>query len=58
MGPTTGVIEMKVEELQVDCKEAESCDRGELFSMPVSCKIRPSDKLYKIVDASEVPNNQ
>jgi len=58
MGPTTGVIEMKVEELQVNCKEAESCDRGKLFSMPVSCKIRPSDKLYKIVDASEVPNNQ
>ena len=58
MGPTTGVIELKVEELQVDCKPADSCERGTAFSIPVPCKIRPSDKLYKMVDASEVPNNQ
>ncbi len=57
-GPTTGVIELKVEEIQVDCKPAQSCERGNLFSIKVSEKIRPSDKLYKIVDASEVPNNQ
>ncbi len=57
-GPTTGVIELKVEEIQVDCKPAQSCKRGNLFSIKVSEKIRPSDKLYKIVDASEVPNNQ
>ena len=57
-GPTTGVIELKAEEIQVDCKPAEKCERGELFSIKVSEKIRPSDKLYKIVDASEVPNNQ
>lgn len=58
MGPTTGVIELKVEELQVDCKPADTCERGTAFSIPVPCKIRPSDKLYKMVDASEVPNNQ
>lgn len=57
-GPTTGVIELKAEEIQIDCKPAEKCERGELFSIKVSEKIRPSDKLYKIVDASEVPNNQ
>ncbi len=57
-GPTTGVIELKAEEIQVDCKPSEKCERGELFSIKVSEKIRPSDKLYKIVDASEVPNNQ
>lgn len=58
MGPTTGVVELKVDELQVDCKSAERCERGTTFSIAVPCKIRPSDKLYKMVDASEVPNNQ
>ena len=58
MGPTTGVIELKAENMQVDYKEADRCERGELFSIAVPCKIRPSDKLYKLVDASEVPNNQ
>ncbi|HQJ90066.1 MAG TPA: peptidase U32 family protein [Paludibacteraceae bacterium] len=58
MGPTTGVVELKINELQVDCKDAEECERGQYFSIPVPCKIRPSDKLYKIVDSSEIPNNQ
>ncbi len=58
MGPTTGVIELKAENMQVDYKEADRCERGELFSIAVPCKIRPSDKLYKLVNASEVPNNQ
>ena len=57
-GPTTGVVEIKIEEMQVDCKVATECGKGELFSIPVPCKVRPSDKIYKIVDASEVPNNQ
>lgn len=57
-GPTTGVIELKIDELHVDCSAAEKCERGELFSIPVPCKIRPSDKLYKMVDASEVPDTQ
>ena len=58
MGPTTGVIELKAEGIQVDYQSAEEARRGELFSIAVPCKIRPSDKLYKVVDASEVPNNQ
>ncbi|MDR1730447.1 MAG: U32 family peptidase [Prevotellaceae bacterium] len=58
MGPTTGVVELKAEEMQVDYKPAKEVRRGELFSISVPCKIRPSDKLYKIVDACEVPNNQ
>ncbi len=58
MGPTTGVLELKAENMQVDYKPAKEVRRGELFSIAVPCKIRPSDKLYKIVDASEVPNNQ
>lgn len=57
-GPTTGVIEIKVDEMHVNNHPTERCERGELFSIKVPCKVRPSDKVYKMVDASEVPNNQ
>lgn len=57
-GPTTGVIEVKVDEMHIDNHPASRCERGELFSIKVPCKVRPSDKVYKMVDASEVPNNQ
>ena len=46
-GPTTGAIIMKVEELRFDLKPVESVRKGQLFSMPVPEKVRPSDKLYR-----------
>jgi len=48
-GPTTGAIEMKVEEIRVDLKPVEETVKGEHFSLKISEKIRPSDKLFKIV---------
>lgn len=45
-GPTTGAIIMKVEELRFDLKPVEQVTKGQLFSMPVPEKVRPSDKLY------------
>jgi putative protease len=53
-GPTTGVVEAKVEEIRVDLKPVETTKRGERFSIKLDQTIRRSDKLYKIVDASEV----
>lgn len=53
-GPTTGVVQMVVPEIRVDEKAVEETRKGEFFSMPMEVKIRRSDKLYKIVDASEV----
>ncbi len=50
-GPTTGLIQTTVRELRVANRPCEEVKRGELFSMPVETKIRPSDKLYKIVDS-------
>lgn len=50
-GPTTGLIQTTVKELRVNNQPCEEVKRGELFSMPVETKIRPSDKLYKIVDS-------
>ncbi|MDE7402677.1 MAG: U32 family peptidase [Muribaculaceae bacterium] len=45
-GPTTGAIIMKIEELRFDLKPVESVVKGQLFSMPVPAKVRPSDRLY------------
>lgn len=50
-GPTTGVIQDTVRELRVNKRKRESVKKGEVVSMPVQSKIRPSDKLYKVVDA-------
>lgn len=48
-GPTTGVIEMVLTEMRVDDEPAEKAKRGSTITFPVSDKIRPSDKLYKLV---------
>lgn len=53
-GPTTGVVEAEVEEIRVDLKPVEETKRGERFSIKLDQTIRRSDKLYKIVNSSEV----
>ncbi len=45
-GPTTGALIFKVEELRYDLQPVDKVKKGELFSMPVPEKVRPSDKLY------------
>ena len=45
-GPTTGAIIMTVEELRFDLHPVDKVEKGQLFSMPVPEKVRPSDKLY------------
>lgn len=45
-GPTTGALIMTVEELRFDLKPVDRITKGQLFSMPVPEKVRPSDKLY------------
>lgn len=50
-GPTTGYLETKVSELRLDDKVVDKVNKGDVFTIPVSEKVRPSDKLYKVVDA-------
>lgn len=50
-GPTTGVIQQTIQTLRVNNQEAAAVKKGERFSLLLDEKIRPSDKLYKIVDA-------
>lgn len=49
-GPTTGALIMTVEELRFDLKSVDKVSKGQLFSMPVPEKVRPSDKLYRWED--------
>ena len=58
MGPTTGVIEMKVSEIRVDLKPVNQTQKGEMFSMPVPQKVRRSDKVYRITNSALVNDNQ
>ena len=48
-GPTTGYLEMKIEELRVDDKPTDKVVKGNIFTIVSDEKIRPSDKLYKLV---------
>jgi putative protease len=48
-GPTTGYIELKIEELRVDGKTTDKVVKGNIFTITSNEKIRPSDKLYKLV---------
>ena len=53
-GPTTGLITTTVTEIQLDMKPVTEAPKGSYISIPLDTKIRKSDKMYKIVEASEV----
>lgn len=55
-GPTTGAVTQIVEEIRVDLKSVEETVKGEKFSIKLSEKIRPSDKLFKMV--SVIPRSK
>lgn len=48
-GPTTGAVTQIVDEIRVDLQPVEETVKGEKFSIKVNEKIRPSDKLFKLV---------
>ncbi len=49
-GPTTGVIKTLVEEIRFDEKPVNEAFKGQSISIPITEKVRRSDKLYKITD--------
>ncbi len=53
-GPSTGVIETKVEEIRVGLLAVNEANKGDLCSIMIGAKLRRSDKIYKLVDASQV----
>lgn len=52
-GPTTGAVFATLDEARVDLKPVEKIKKGQRFSMKIKDKIRPSDKLFKLVTVSE-----
>jgi putative protease len=53
-GPTTGVVETKVEEIRFELNPVAEGLKGQRISVPIGTIIRRADKLYKMVDAKEV----
>jgi putative protease len=49
-GPTTGVVNAKVHGLRIEDSPVETVKKGDVFSIALAEKIRPSDKLYKLVE--------
>lgn len=48
-GPTTGALYYALDEARVDLKPVQKVEQGVHFSIKVNEKIRPSDKLFKII---------
>jgi U32 family peptidase len=53
-GPSSGVMQTLVEEVRVEMVQVEEAFKGTYCSVVVPSKVRRSDKVYKIVDASQV----
>ena len=53
-GPTTGVMYLNADEIRFDLKPVEVAKQGQRVSIPVSGKVRPSDKLYKLITVNEI----
>lgn len=54
MGQTTGVVEMAIETIMFDNKPSDKVQQGDICSIRTPNVVRRGDKLYKMVDASEV----
>jgi len=50
IGPSTGVIEYKADEIRVDLKETTSAKKGEYCSIKTEKYLRRSDKVYKWIE--------
>ena len=48
-GPTTGVEEFELTEMMVNDERLEIAKKGDSCTIPTNFRVRPSDKLYKIV---------
>lgn len=49
-GPTTGAKEFDVKEMMVNDEKLGKASKGDSVTIPLEFRIRPSDKLYKIVE--------
>ncbi len=52
-GPTTGYLQFRINGLRVDGKQAAMASKGDTFTLALKQKIRPSDKVYKLIPEGE-----
>jgi len=48
-GPTTGIMKFNASEIRYDLKPVEKAKKGWRVSVPVPDKVRPNDKVYKLL---------
>jgi len=53
IGPTTGVVEVKVKNLMDELVVINEAKKGERITFPCDVLVRPRDAVYKIVDVEE-----
>ena len=53
-GPTTGVMYLDATEIRYDLHPVDTAQQGWRVSIPVSGKVRPNDKLFKLVIVNEI----
>ena len=53
-GPTTGVMYLKADEIRYELKPVDRAEKGWRISIPVSGKVRPSDKIFKLETVNEI----
>ena len=53
-GPTTGVMYLDGTEIRYDLHPVDTAQQGWRVSIPVSGKVRPNDKLFKLVTVNEI----
>ena len=49
IGPTTGIMKFDASEIRYDLKPVEKAEKGWRVSVPVPDKVRPNDKVYKLI---------
>ena len=49
IGPTTGIMKFDASEIRYDLKPVEKAEKGWRVSVPVPDKVRPNDKVYKLL---------
>lgn len=53
-GPTTGVMYLNADEIRYDLQPADVASQGQHVSIPVTGKVRPNDKIFKLVTVNEM----
>lgn len=57
-GNTTGVMYLDATEIRYDLKPVEKAEQGTRVSIPVTDKVRPNDKFFKLVTSPQTANQK